>query len=242
MRASYKAASRAVAAIFMLAETIGAQTLTVTPSTRDASGVFVTPVDNPVVSGATTLWYPQEAFRDDNFDTKTVGIKRAWGYYGFQLQMLTACASGDPDCGPGSITSDDAVLSPCPAENNRWTPGSGGLSMPIESRGLRIGHMPANVQIVNYNDSTCTASTVGTAQIQLAPDTIVVPLNVVVVRPAPSLSDLTAERERMIAWGGRQILQVASRRFLGDNYSIHARHVRWRSTQDTYAVLGVCPQ
>ncbi len=165
-----------VALAVLLAPVAAAQDWYVYPGAPDGAGGYVTPMDNPVFHGAIQLGPSEYALReaDDH-----------WGYSHFELQTFADCPPTDPFCVATFVRSDEGVLNAWPTQVGYWQPGN---VVPVEVHGLRRGAAPAQLRIDKAaRDGTIT--TAGTVQVRLDPETIIVPVNVVVVEPTADISE-----------------------------------------------------
>ena len=162
-------------ALGLTSQIVGAQTLTISPGAANASGVLISPLDNPVISGSVLITSGQQGARSAEDD---------WGFNNFELQLLNTCDPTDPFC----VAAPDRSVEPA---LNVWPslPGTfnSGMTMPVQVHGSRIGLKPTTFQLNEFLPSG-TLQPIATASVALDPATIVVPINLVVVIPAASVS------------------------------------------------------
>ena len=166
--------------------------ITITPGTVNADGVFITPLDNPVFTGSSPLAPLERAVRvaDNSGD--------AWALIRHELHMLTTCQTDDPFCVSAGSRSDEGVLNVWPNIAGDFAASAGTPEFPFEAHGLRLGLKSATVRLEKYNRDGSLA-TVGSLTAALDPSTLVVPVNVVVVRPTEAVSaDIRDEMARFL--------------------------------------------
>jgi hypothetical protein len=99
-------------AAMLFAASAGAQTVRIEPGTPNAEGVFITPLDNPVLkTDDIPLPFPQDAKRTN---------VPSWEFFGYELQMFTSCAPQDPGCVAVPTRSDYSALNVWPAFELGW--------------------------------------------------------------------------------------------------------------------------
>lgn len=160
----------------LLAPAALAQDWYVYPGAPDGAGGYVTPMDNPILRGAIPLGPSEYALReaDDH-----------WGYSRFELQTFADCPPTDPFCVATFVRGDEGVLNAWPIQVGYWQPGT---IVPVEVHGFRLGADAAQLRIDKAaRDGTIT--TAGAVQVRLDPETIIVPVNVVVVEPTADISE-----------------------------------------------------
>lgn len=121
----------------------------------------------------------------------------------FQARLTSTCTPGDLLCTPVSTPSDAPYheLWPVPVKDGLsvgkhdviWSASAEGLAVPgvfengrarLAARSINVGYSPSSVTVIKKGGNNQT--TVGTAQVQLDPEVIVVPVDVVYVVPHPS--------------------------------------------------------
>ncbi len=164
--------------VFALASTstvaLGQSSFSIRPGTLDAAtGTWVSPVDNPTA-------YLTLPLTDETESVVREGP--VWHDYHFFLEGFQTCVPEDAQCIPVRAGQEE-VRSIWPVTSGEWV---GPATLTVEQPNAALGTMPTSFEYFKH-DYNRQIFPLASGSVRLAPDVIVIPVNVVVAVPAEGI-------------------------------------------------------